>query len=115
VLEIDCEFVHKVQFGGVVRAVGPVVQVGAPVDLRDRQATYNGFGNALSQAVEIVVTPLLFALGGLLIDRVAGTTPLFTVVLGLFAAVGLSIRIYYQYRDDMAREEEGKPWTRSRP
>lgn len=85
------------------------------MDLRDRQATYNGFGNALATAVEIVVTPLVFALLGWLIDRALGTTPLFAVVLGLFAVVGLAVRLYYQYRDDMAREEEGKPWTRSRP
>ncbi len=85
------------------------------MDLRDRQALNNGFGNALALAVEIVVTPLLFALFGWLIDRWLGTGPLFTLVLGLFAAVGLAVRLYYQYRDDMAREEEGKPWTRSRP
>jgi F0F1-type ATP synthase assembly protein I len=86
-----------------------------PVDLRSRQATYNGFGNALALAVEMVVTPLLFALGGWFLDRALGTAPAFTVVFGLFAAVGFAIRIYYQYRDDMAREEEGKPWTRFRP
>jgi F0F1-type ATP synthase assembly protein I len=85
------------------------------VDLRDRQATYNGFGNALSTAVEIVVTPLVFGVLGWLIDRAVGTTPLFAVVLGLFAVIGLAVRLYYRYRDDMARAEEGKPWTRSRP
>ena len=85
------------------------------MDLRDRQALYDGFGNALALAVEIVVTPLLFALGGWFLDRAVGTTPLFTVMLGVFAAIGLAIRMYYQYRDAMAREEEGKPWTRSRP
>jgi F0F1-type ATP synthase assembly protein I len=85
------------------------------VDLRDRQALYDGFGNALALAVEIVVTPLLFALGGWFLDRAVGTTPLFTVMLGVLAAIGLAIRMYYQYRDAMAREEKGKPWTRSRP
>jgi F0F1-type ATP synthase assembly protein I len=85
------------------------------VELRDRQATYNGFGNALSQAVEIVVTPLLFALGGFLIDRAAGTAPVFALALGAFALAGVAVRMYFQYRDAMAREEEGKPWTRSRP
>jgi F0F1-type ATP synthase assembly protein I len=85
------------------------------VELRDRQATYNGFGNALSQAVEIVVAPLLFALAGWAIDRAVGTTPVFTVVLAAFALAGVAVRMYYQYRDAMAREEEGKPWTRSRP
>jgi F0F1-type ATP synthase assembly protein I len=85
------------------------------VDLRDRQATYNGFGDALALAVEIVVTPLVFAFLGWLIDRAAGTGPVFAVALGLFGVVGLAVRLYYRYREDMAREEEGKPWTRSRP
>ncbi|MCU1427128.1 MAG: putative F0F1-ATPase subunit (ATPase) [Actinomycetia bacterium] len=84
------------------------------MNLRDRQATYNGFGNALSQAVEIVATPLLFALVGFFLDRLAGTRPLFTVSLALFALVGMALRMYYAYREAMAREEEGKPWTRSR-
>lgn len=84
------------------------------MDLRDRQALNNGFGNALALAVEIVVTPLVFALGGWAIDRWLGTSPLFALLLGLFAAVGLAVRMYFQYGDDMAREEEGKPWTRSR-
>jgi F0F1-type ATP synthase assembly protein I len=85
------------------------------VDLRDRQATYNGFGSALSLAVEFVATPLLFGFLGFFIDSRAGTQPLFTVVLSAFAVVGLAVRTYFTYRDAMAREEEGKPWTRSRP
>jgi F0F1-type ATP synthase assembly protein I len=85
------------------------------VDLRDRQATYNGFGNALSLAVEMVVTPFLFGLIGFFIDGRAGTRPLFTIVFAAFAIVGMAVRTYYGYRDAMAREEEGKPWTRSRP
>jgi F0F1-type ATP synthase assembly protein I len=85
------------------------------VDLRDRQALNNGFGNALALAVEIVVTPLVFALGGWVVDRWLGTGPLFTLGFGVFAGIGVAVRLYYQYRDDMAREEEGKPWTRSRP
>jgi F0F1-type ATP synthase assembly protein I len=85
------------------------------VDLRDRQATYNGFGNAMAQAVEIVVTPLVFGLLGWLIDRALGTAPAFMLALGAFAIAGMAVRFYYQYRDAMAREEEGKPWTRSRP
>ena len=85
------------------------------MDLRDRQATYNGFGDALATAVELVATPLVFALIGWLIDRAVGTAPVFAVVLGLVGVVGVALRSYYQYRADMAREEEGKPWTRSRP
>ena len=85
------------------------------MNLRDRQATYNGFGEALALAVEIVVTPLVFAAVGWLVDRALGTTPLFTIALGVLAAIGFAIRMYYSYNAAMDREEEGKPWTRSRP
>ena len=85
------------------------------MDLRDRQATYNGFGNVLATAVEIVMTPLVFAGLGWLIDRALGTGPLFALVLGMLGVVGIAVRMYYGYRADMAREEEGKPWIRSRP
>jgi F0F1-type ATP synthase assembly protein I len=85
------------------------------VDLRDRQATYNGFGDALAKAVEMVLTPLVFALLGWLVDRAFGTGPVFAIALGILGAIGYALKAYYQYQADMAREEEGKPWTRSRP
>ena len=100
------------------------------MELRDRQATWNGFGEAFSLAVEIVVTPLLFALLGWWLDSLLGTGPVLAIAewrrrqsqrvvlaiaFGLFGIVGQAIRIYYQYRARMEREEEGKPWTQSRP
>ncbi len=85
------------------------------MELRDRQATWNGFGEAFSLAVEIVVTPLLFALLGWWLDGRFGTGPVLAIAFGLFGIVGQAIRIYYQYRARMEREEEGKPWTQSRP
>ncbi len=85
------------------------------MDLRDRQATYNGFGDALATAVDLVVTPLVFAALGWLLDRALGTGPAFALTFGLVGVVGIALRQYYRYRDAMAREEEGKPWTRSRP
>jgi F0F1-type ATP synthase assembly protein I len=83
------------------------------VELRDRQATWNGFGNALSQAVELVAAPLLFALFGWFLDRHLGTGPVLAIALGLLGVVGVAARSYYWYRAAIEREEEGKPWTRS--
>jgi F0F1-type ATP synthase assembly protein I len=83
------------------------------VELRDRQATWNGFGNALSQAVELVTAPLLFALFGWFLDRHFGTGPVLAITLGLVGVVGVAARSYYWYRAAIEREEEGKPWTRS--
>jgi F0F1-type ATP synthase assembly protein I len=81
---------------------------------RDHQrATWNGFSNALGRAGELAGPTLVFVLLGLGIDSRLGTRPVFTVVLGLFAVIGLAVVAYYRYMADIAREEEGKPWTRS--
>ena len=53
-----------------------------PVELRDRQATWQGFGDALALGVEIVVTPLLFALFGWWLDGRFGTGPVLAIAFG---------------------------------
>ena len=83
------------------------------VELRDRQALYNGFGNGLGQAVEMVLTPVLFGAFGALLDHWFGTGPVLMLVFGVFGVVGMALRTYYWYQAKIAAEEEGKPWTRS--
>jgi F0F1-type ATP synthase assembly protein I len=85
-----------------------------PGEPGDQQATWSGFSNALSRAVELVGTTLILVLAGLWLDGRLGTRPVFTVVLGLLAVVGLGIVAYYRYNAEIAREEKGKPWTRTR-
>jgi F0F1-type ATP synthase assembly protein I len=81
---------------------------------RDRQATYEGFGDVLAHAVELVGTTVVFVLIGLWLDSRFGTRPAFLVGCALLAIVGLALREYYGYVERMKREEEGKPWTRNR-
>jgi F0F1-type ATP synthase assembly protein I len=88
-----------------------VVPVG---EHRDQRETWHGFSNALSHAFELVGTTVIFVLIGLWIDGRAGTKPLFTVALGLLAVIGLGLRAYYTYMDQVHRDEEGKPWLKSR-
>ena len=83
------------------------------VELRDRQALYNGFGNGLGQAVEMVLTPVLFGAFGALLDHWFGTGPVLMLVFGVVGVVGMALRTYYWYQAKIAAEEEGKPWTRS--
>jgi F0F1-type ATP synthase assembly protein I len=80
---------------------------------RDDRKMWQGFSDALAHAVELVGTTVIFILLGLWLDNSIGTRPLFTVALGLLAAIGLGARAYYQYVADTAREEKGKPWTRN--
>jgi F0F1-type ATP synthase assembly protein I len=85
------------------------------VELGDRHATYQGFGDAFALSAELVMTPLLFALGGYGLDRLFGTGPVLAFVLGFIGLFGAVAHVYYDYRARIAKEEEGKPWTRPRP
>jgi F0F1-type ATP synthase assembly protein I len=80
--------------------------------LADHQALYNGFGNALAQAVEFAGTPLIFFLVGHWLDRRYGTGPVLAIVLFLVALVGVSVNAFYRYKEAMEQAEEGKPWKR---
>ena len=80
--------------------------------LADHQALYNGFGNALGQAVEFAGVPVIFFLVGLWLDHRLGTAPAFAVTLFVLALVGVSVSAYYRYKAAMEQEEEGKPWKR---
>jgi F0F1-type ATP synthase assembly protein I len=72
---------------------------------------WHGFSNALSHAFELVATTVIFVLLGLFVDGRIGTRPLFTVVLGSLAVIGLGVRAYYTYMAQVERDEEGKPWV----
>ena len=83
----------------------------------DQRATatrdlYNGFGNALSVAFELAMIPVLFAGGGHLVDRWAGTSPLFLILFVILAVVGLGVKEYYRYAARMAEHEKDAPWAR---
>jgi len=90
-----------------------LMRKGSLVELREHQATWQGFSDALAMAVEFVATPLLFALLGYWLDRVFGTAPVLAIVLGLIGLTGVVLRTYYWYQAGMKREEEGKPCKRS--
>ena len=79
------------------------------MEQRDRQELWNGFGDTMARALEFVLTPLLFGLAGFGLDRVLGTSPVFMIVLGALAVVGLALRSYYVYADQMRQHEERLP------
>jgi F0F1-type ATP synthase assembly protein I len=90
------------------RATGPADS------LEDRRQTWAGFGNALSRAVELVATPVLFGLGGWFLDRGLGTRPAFTLALFLLAIVGMATRSYYAYAAEMDAHDRAGAWSRDR-
>jgi F0F1-type ATP synthase assembly protein I len=84
----------------------------APTAPGERRALYNGFGDALAQAFELVVTPLVCMFIGMWLDGRFGTRPVLTIVLGVLALFSVVAKMYYGYKAAMEREEEGKPWRR---
>lgn len=75
-------------------------------DLSAKRELNNGFGDALSSAVELAVTPALLALLGWQIDRWLGTSPLFLVFLFLFTLGYVMWRQYTVYEAKMRRQEQ---------
>ena len=76
------------------------------MELRDRQDLNNGFGNALSRAVELVVTPMIFGFLGYLLDSRLGTRPVFMLVLFLFVLAYTLWKHYVAYSQQMDREQD---------
>ena len=74
-------------------------------DLSTKRELNNGFGNALSTAVELAVTPALCALVGWQIDRWLGTAPFFLIFLFVFTIGYVSWREYTRYTAKMDRQE----------
>ena len=83
-------------------------------DLKGRQELYNGFGDTLARGFELVAIPLLLAGIGFLVDGLAGTRPLVTIILGLFGLAGVSVRMYYGYDVAMKTHADAAPWSGGR-
>lgn len=84
----------------------------SPAALADRQETFRGFGNGLALAFELAMVPFLFGLGGYALDRWLGTRPVLMVIFALVAIVGLFIRAWYEYEQEMQAHDAAGPWAR---
>lgn len=76
------------------------------MDLRDRQEAYNGFGETLARAFEMVATPVVCGGVGWLLDRWLGTAPVLMAVLFALAVVSGAIKTYYGYAAQMKAHED---------
>jgi F0F1-type ATP synthase assembly protein I len=83
------------------------------VQLRSKPASESrSVDDGLSQALSLVVGPVLFAFLGWILDRALGTGPLFLIVLGIFGFLCAVTALYYRYQAAIARDEADKPWNR---
>ena len=82
------------------------------MDLRARQLTNRGFGDAMSRSFELALVPVVFGGFGWLIDRFAGTSPAFTIVLAVFGVIGTTIKFWIGYDREMRKLEADGVWTK---
>lgn len=64
-----------------------------------------GYGDALSGAFEIAITPLIFGGLGYLLDSWLGTAPVIMISLGLFAITGVFVKMWFLYDQQMTKDE----------
>lgn len=76
------------------------------MDRSYRRELNNGFGDALSNAFELAVTPAIFGVLGYFIDRALGLVPVFTLVFSLFVLGYMFWKFWRQYEVEMTRQEE---------
>lgn len=99
-------------------AVRAIVKVaaGTSVNPFDREAyardTNKGYGEAMGRGLELTCTLLVMVGLGLLIDHLAGTSPLFVIILSVLGFVGISVKLYLGYDLEMAKHEDGAIWNR---
>ncbi len=82
------------------------------VDLSVRRELNRGFGDALSTAVELAVTPALMALAGWRLDLWLGTTPLLMLGLFVFTVCYEIWKLFVRYDAKMRVEEAKIPGMR---
>lgn len=80
--------------------------------MNDKRALNEGFGDGMSRAFELVVTPLVFAGIGFLVDLVADTGPGFTIAFAVFGVIGTFVRMWYGYDQEMRSHEASGVWVR---
>jgi len=74
-------------------------------DLSDNREVSRGFGDALSTAFELAVTPAIVAFLGWRLDAWLGTTPLFLLVFFVFT-MGYEIwKLFRRYATQMQQQE----------
>ena len=69
-----------------------------------RRVLAPGIGDTLARGFEWAATIAIFLGLGFVLDRILGTTPIFMVVLFVFALVGQIVRAYFHFGDEIDRE-----------
>lgn len=73
-----------------------------------------GYGTANNRGLELALTVVFMTAIGFGLDRLFGTTPLFTIVSSVTGFVGISIKLWLGYDLEMKAHEEGAIWNRGK-
>lgn len=80
--------------------------------LGHKRSLARGYSDAMSRGVELAALPVVFGLLGWLVDRAAGTSPVFLLGFVLFAFAGMLVRMWLGYDAEMRRHEAALPGAR---
>ena len=83
------------------------------MESRARRELNNGFGDAMSRAVELSLTPAIMGFLGSLLDRWLGTWPVFAIALFVLTLVYVIWKMFMQYSADMRAHEANLPSRRA--
>lgn len=75
-------------------------------------AMNRGFGDAMGRGLELCLTLVVFGAIGWGIDRLAGTSPLFTLVFSAVGFAGISVKLWLGYDLEMRKHETSGVWNR---
>ncbi len=76
------------------------------MDQSQRREFNDGLFHRSHGGYELALSPVLFSLLGLWLDRTVGTTPLFCVLFAVVGFTGVAVKIFYSYRHGMAVSAE---------
>ena len=92
--------------GAAVRAAGSL----------DREtyapATSRGYSEAMGRGIELALTLVVVGGIGWLVDRAAGTYPLFTLIFSLAGFAGISAKLWLGYDLEMRKHDQDAVWSR---
>lgn len=74
-------------------------------DLAAKRQLNRGYGDGLSRAIEIVLTPVILGFLGSLVDGWLGTRPGFTIGLAVLGVVGMFVKLWIGYDREMRVHE----------
>ena len=75
-------------------------------------ATSRGYSEAMGRGIELALTLVVVGGIGWLVDRAAGTYPLFTLIFSLAGFAGISAKLWLGYDLEMRKHDQDAVWNR---